>query len=95
MKGGAARLRPFSLFRTRRVTAPSTSRDGRMATHPTTSGGVNLPLKVPGMEACMSFVRFLPAHRRRRMSKTVVVVAGLSAWLVLGLVSQAAFQLIG
>ncbi|ENZ82073.1 MULTISPECIES: hypothetical protein [Caulobacter] len=43
----------------------------------------------------MSFVRFLPAHRRRRMSKTVVVVAGLSAWLVLGLVSQAAFQLIG
>lgn len=29
------------------------------------------------------------------MSKTVVVVAGLSAWLVLGLVSQAAFQLIG
>jgi hypothetical protein len=43
----------------------------------------------------MAFVRMLPSHRRRRISRTVLVVAGLSAWLVLGLVSQAAFQLIG
>ncbi|WP_291876362.1 hypothetical protein [Caulobacter sp.] len=43
----------------------------------------------------MAFVREIPTHRRRRLSRTTVVLAGLSAWLVLGLVSQAAFQLIG
>lgn len=43
----------------------------------------------------MAFVRELPTHRRRRMPRTTLVVAGLSIWLVLGLVSQAAFQLIG
>lgn len=43
----------------------------------------------------MSFVRLYPTHRRRRVSRTNLVVVGLSAWLVLGLVSQAAFQLIG
>lgn len=44
----------------------------------------------------MAFVRILPSYRRRRMvSRGTLVVVGLSAWLVLGLVSQAAFQLIG
>jgi hypothetical protein len=43
----------------------------------------------------MSVVRLLPNHRRRRTSKTTLVLFGLSAWLFLGLVSQAAFQLIG
>lgn len=43
----------------------------------------------------MSFVRLYPTHRRRRASRMSVVVVGLSAWLLLGLVSQAAFQLIG
>ncbi|WP_297511125.1 hypothetical protein [uncultured Caulobacter sp.] len=43
----------------------------------------------------MSFVRILPNHRRRRTPRSVLVVIGLSAWLALGLVSQAAFQLIG
>nr|WP_295114071.1 hypothetical protein [uncultured Caulobacter sp.] len=43
----------------------------------------------------MAFVREIPTHRRRRLSRTSIVVVGLSAWLVLGLVSQAAFQLIG
>ncbi len=44
----------------------------------------------------MSFVRMLPTYRRRRaVSRTTIVVLGLSAWLILGLVSQAAFQLIG
>ena len=43
----------------------------------------------------MAFVRMLPTHRRRRIPKPVLVVVALSAWLVLGLVSQAAFQLIG
>lgn len=43
----------------------------------------------------MSVVRLSPSHRRRRTSKTTMVVFALSAWLVLGLVSQAAFQLIG
>lgn len=43
----------------------------------------------------MSFVRISPAPRRRRVSRANLIVVGLSAWLVLGLVSQAAFQLIG
>ena len=43
----------------------------------------------------MSLVRLSPTYRRRRSSRTTVVVIALSAWLVLGLVSQAAFQLIG
>lgn len=43
----------------------------------------------------MAFVRILPAYRRRRVPRSTLVVVGLSAWLVLGLVSQAAFQLIG
>jgi hypothetical protein len=43
----------------------------------------------------MDFVREVPAHRRRRQSRTNLVVIGVSAWLVLGLISQAAFQLIG
>jgi len=43
----------------------------------------------------MAFVREIPTHRRRRVPRTTLVVVGLSAWLVLGLVSQAAFQLIG
>lgn len=43
----------------------------------------------------MAFVRELPTYRRRRTSRTTLVVVALSAWLVLGLVSQAAFQLIG
>ncbi len=49
------------------------------------------------MEAVMSFVREYPAPRRRRAPRTPlsIVVLGLSAWLVLGLVSQAAFQFIG
>lgn len=45
----------------------------------------------------MSFVREYPAPRRRRalrMSPSIVIL-GLSVWLVLGLLSQAAFQLIG
>ncbi|WP_304283269.1 hypothetical protein [Caulobacter segnis] len=45
----------------------------------------------------MSFVREYPVPRRKRglrISPSVVVL-GLSAWLVLGLVSQAGFQLIG
>jgi hypothetical protein len=47
------------------------------------------------MEASMSFVRLSPTDRRRRASRTNLIVVGLSAWLVLGLISQAAFQLIG
>jgi hypothetical protein len=47
------------------------------------------------MEAVMSFVRLSPNYRRRRTSKTTLVVFALSAWLFLGLLSQAAFQLIG
>ena len=43
----------------------------------------------------MSFVRIYPTHRRRRAPRTNLIVAGVSAWLVLGLISQAAFQLIG
>ncbi len=44
----------------------------------------------------MSFVREIPNHRRRRQpSRTTVVLLVLSGWLVLGLISQAAFQLIG
>lgn len=43
----------------------------------------------------MSFVRLYPNHRRRRPSRANLVVLGVSAWLVLGLISQAAFQLIG
>jgi hypothetical protein len=43
----------------------------------------------------MSVVRLSPISRRRRPSRTSFVVFGLSAWLVLGLISQAAFQLIG
>jgi predicted Co/Zn/Cd cation transporter (cation efflux family) len=47
------------------------------------------------MEAGMSFVRLYSAHRRRRASRANLIVLGVSAWLVLGLISQAAFQLIG
>jgi predicted nucleic acid-binding Zn ribbon protein len=47
------------------------------------------------MEAVMSVVRLSPNYRRRRQSRTSLIVLGVSAWLVLGLVSQAAFQLIG
>ncbi|ADG12117.1 hypothetical protein Cseg_3695 [Caulobacter segnis ATCC 21756] len=45
----------------------------------------------------MSFVREYPAPRRKRAPRPPlsIVVLGLSAWLVLGLLSQAAFQLIG
>lgn len=43
----------------------------------------------------MAFVREIPNHHRRRLSRATLVVLGLSAWLVLGLISQAAFQLIG
>ncbi|WP_223391812.1 hypothetical protein [Caulobacter segnis] len=43
----------------------------------------------------MTFVREIPSYRRRRAPRTAVVVVALSAWLVLGLISQAAFQLIG
>jgi len=44
----------------------------------------------------MAFVRMLPNSRRRRgVSRGTLVIVGLSAWLVLGLISQAAFQLIG
>jgi len=63
--------------------------------HPRWSIGVNLSLTFQGMEASMSFVRLYSTHRRRRPSRTNLVVIGVSAWLVLGLISQAAFQLIG
>jgi hypothetical protein len=43
----------------------------------------------------MSVVRLSPIHRRRRQSRASLIVLGVSAWLVLGLISQAAFQLIG
>ena len=43
----------------------------------------------------MAFVRELPNHRRRRAPRTSLVVLGVSAWLVLGLLSQVGFQLIG
>ena len=43
----------------------------------------------------MAFVRLSPTYRRRRASRATMVLFGLSAWLVLGLISQAAFQLIG
>lgn len=43
----------------------------------------------------MSFVRVYPTHRRRRAPRTNLIVVAVSAWLVLGLISQAAFQLIG
>lgn len=62
---------------------------------PVGADGVKIRLRFQGMEAVMSVVRLSPTHRRRRTSKTTMVVFALSAWLVLGLVSQAAFQLIG
>ncbi len=43
----------------------------------------------------MSFVRVYPTHRRRRAPRANLIVVAVSAWLVLGLISQAAFQLIG
>ena len=43
----------------------------------------------------MAVVRMFPTYRRRRPMRASLIVAGLSAWLVLGLLSQAAFQLIG
>ena len=45
----------------------------------------------------MSFVREYPSQRRRRGLRAPLsfVVLGLSAWLVLGLISQVVFQLIG
>ena len=43
----------------------------------------------------MAFVREIPTHRRRRPPQTALIVLGLSAWLVLGLISQVGFQLIG
>ncbi|USQ96627.1 hypothetical protein [Caulobacter sp. RL271] len=45
----------------------------------------------------MSFVREYPAPRRKRAPRTSLslVVLGLSVWLVLGLLSQVGFQLIG
>ena len=66
-----------------------------ITTHPSQPVGVKLPLRSKGMEAVMSVVRLSTHHRRRRTSKTTWVLFGLSAWLFLGLISQAAFQLIG
>ncbi|WP_343699475.1 hypothetical protein [Caulobacter sp.] len=43
----------------------------------------------------MALMRLSPTYRRRRQSRTTLVVLGLSAWLTLGLISQVAFQLIG
>ena len=43
----------------------------------------------------MALMRLSPTYRRRRSSRTTLVVLGLSVWLTLGLISQAAFQLIG
>jgi len=43
----------------------------------------------------MAFVREIPTHRRRRAPQAALIVLGLSAWLVLGLLSQVGFQLIG
>ncbi len=43
----------------------------------------------------MTSMRLSPTYRRRRQSRTTLVVLGLSVWLTLGLISQAAFQLIG
>ena len=43
----------------------------------------------------MSIVRLQPSLHRRRPARLPLVVLGLSAWLALGLISQAAFQLIG
>lgn len=62
---------------------------------PNPAPGVNMRLRFQGMEAVMSVVRLSTHHRRRRTSKTTWVLFGLSAWLFLGLISQAAFQLIG
>jgi len=57
---------------------------------------VKVLAKVWAWRRLMAFVRMLPNHRRRRaVSRTTLVVAGLSAWLVLGLLSQVGFQLIG
>jgi len=43
----------------------------------------------------MSFVRIYPNHRRRRAPRANLIVMGVSVWLVLGLISQVGFQLIG
>jgi len=68
---------------------------GEKAVHPRRGFDVNLSLTLQSMEAGMSFVRLYSAHRRRRASRANLIVLGVSAWLVLGLISQAAFQLIG
>jgi hypothetical protein len=68
---------------------------GEKTTHPSAAIGVNLLPRFEGMEAVMSVVRLSPIYRRRRQSRTSLIVLGVSAWLVLGLISQAAFQLIG
>lgn len=43
----------------------------------------------------MTFVRLQSSQHRRRLPRPKVVVLGLSVWLALGLISQAAFRLIG
>ncbi|WP_181242769.1 hypothetical protein [Caulobacter vibrioides] len=43
----------------------------------------------------MAFVRLQSSHHRRRLPRPSVVILGLSVWLVLGLISQAAFRFIG
>lgn len=86
-EGGAARLRPFLV--------PHTPVTSEKVAHPSCGFGVKLRPRFEGMERQMSFVRLYPDHRRRRLSRTSLVILGLSAWLALGLLSQAAFQLIG
>ncbi|MDR7231108.1 anaerobic glycerol-3-phosphate dehydrogenase [Caulobacter sp. BE264] len=43
----------------------------------------------------MAYVRLQSTQHRRRPVRASVVVLALGAWLALGLISQAAFQLIG
>ena len=43
----------------------------------------------------MAVVRLQSSQHRRRLPRLSVVLMGLAAWLALGLLSQAAFQLIG
>ena len=68
---------------------------GQWVAEPGAPSGVNLLFGNQGMEAFMAFVRLQSSHHRRRLPRPSVVLLGLGVWLVLGLISQAAFRLIG
>ena len=68
---------------------------GQWVAEPNAPSRVNLPFGNQDMEASMAYVRLQSTQHRRRPVRASVVVLALGAWLALGLISQAAFQLIG